>query len=620
MAGAERTGQGMTRANRNAGISNRRVMFRAILFVTAMLLSVTTAQMAIAGTILYVDDDAPPGGDGLTWDTAFRFMQDGLAGADGTDGARGETEIHVGQGMYQPDRDEANPTGTGDREATFQLKNSVALIGGYAGIGAPDPDDRDIDAYETILSGDLLGDDGPEFENYGENSYHVVTGSGTDATAILDGLVIGSGFASVSSDPRQYGGGMLNVEGSPTLEQCTFKLNWAYRGGGMRNEGASPSLIQCTFDSNFGLYHGGGMSNYLYSDPALTGCAFLGNRSEGDGGGMFNLYACSTIITDCILIGNSSLELRGGAITNFENFGAIATRCTFFANSAWSGGAVCNFYGDMTMANCVFTYNLASRGGAVSNDSSSDPVMIDCILRGNSATKGGAINNADFSRPIIVNCKIADNSALDFGGGFYNQENADPYIVNCTVSENSALMGGGIYSIYSSSATVVNSVLWENRPNQITDDSYSPTIVTHCDVQYGWEGEGNIDADPLFIDPDNDDYRLSAGSPCIDAGDNGEVPEDVTTDLDGNPRFVDDPDTEDTGLGDPPIVDMGCYEFQPPECPGALNGDGTVDVLDLIAVLGAWGPCPDCEEDINGDGVVDVLDLLEALSAWGPCE
>ena len=64
-----------------------------------------------------------------------------------------------------------------------------------------------------------------------------------------------------------------------------------------------------------------------------------------------------------------------------------------------------------------------------------------------------------------------------------------------------------------------------------------------------------------MVDPDNGDFHLSPGSPCIDAGDNTAVPDGLTTDFDGNPRFVDDPDTDDTGYGDPPIVDMGAFEF-----------------------------------------------------------
>jgi hypothetical protein len=113
--------------------------------------------------------------------------------------------------------------------------------------------------------------------------------------------------------------------------------------------------------------------------------------------------------------------------------------------------------------------------------------------------------------------------------------------------------------------------------------------VAHSDIEGGQQGawvgncsltweEGNIDADPLFADPDgpdvdpgtweDNDHHLSAGSPCIDAADNNAVPPGVTTDLDGNPRFVDDPGTPDCPhapgtCGTPPIVDMGAYEHQP---------------------------------------------------------
>ncbi len=65
-------------------------------------------------------------------------------------------------------------------------------------------------------------------------------------------------------------------------------------------------------------------------------------------------------------------------------------------------------------------------------------------------------------------------------------------------------------------------------------------------------------------------------------------------------------------------TDLSLVSGSPP-CTQDVNDDGVVDVLDLLAVLAAWGATSDVPEDINGDGVVDVLDLLEVLSAWGPC-
>ncbi len=98
------------------------------------------------------------------------------------------------------------------------------------------------------------------------------------------------------------------------------------------------------------------------------------------------------------------------------------------------------------------------------------------------------------------------------------------------------------------------------------------------------------------------------------------MPAGITTDLDGKPRFVDDLDTPDTGDGAAPIVDMGAYELQPP-CPADANGDGFVNVLDLVAVLLCFGqpatpPC-DTGQDINQDGAVNVLDLVQVLLAFG---
>jgi hypothetical protein len=165
---------------------------------------------------------------------------------------------------------------------------------------------------------------------------------------------------------------------------------------------------------------------------------------------------------------------------------------------------------------------------------------------------------------------------------------------------------------------LTNCILWDGG-DEIWN-SGGPTIdITHSDVQGGWSGTGNIDADPLFGDPAHGDLRLAPGSPCIDAGDNTAVPQDIVTDLDGNPRFVDDSNTVDTGYGDPPIVDMGAYEFRGTPCSWDLDGDGTVNVLDLLQLIASFGPCEGCPADFNGDGLVTVVDLLALIANFGPC-
>ena len=131
-------------------------------FVVLADVVLALAPNAVGQTTWYVDDDAPLGGDGTIWDTAFRYLQDALALADDDD------EVRVAGGTYKPDQDEAGNVIPSDRDASFHLISSGMLCGGYAGLADPNnPDVRDIDLYESVLSGDLAGDDGPGFENNG---------------------------------------------------------------------------------------------------------------------------------------------------------------------------------------------------------------------------------------------------------------------------------------------------------------------------------------------------------------------------------------------------------------------------------------------------------------------
>ncbi len=268
--------------------------------VAAMLVAVPfmgsappLVRSALPGpTIIFVDDDAPLGGDGTSWDTAYRFPQDALAFA--SDPANGIAEIRVAQGVYLTDRDKANPDGSNVRESTFHLLNGLALRGGYAGIGAPDPNVRDVDLFLAILTGDIGGAGSSV-----DNSYHVVTASGTDETAVLDGFTITGGNACcVGSqlDPRRLGGGLYNLGGDARLISCTFTGNSACEGGGLYNEAGALSVTDCTFSGNVAtgavcIGAGGGMYT-VDADPTLTNCTFTGNIAER-GGAIAPLLATS---------------------------------------------------------------------------------------------------------------------------------------------------------------------------------------------------------------------------------------------------------------------------------------------------------------------------------------
>ena len=123
------------------------------------------------------------------------------------------------------------------------------------------------------------------------------------------------------------------------------------------------------------------------------------------------------------------------------------------------------------------------------------------------------------------------NVAGTVGGALGYNVSSRPIITNCTFADNSANNGGGaVYSASSSFCTIRNCILWNDSPNEIFRDGGSVT-VSYSDVQGGFYGVGNIDADPLFTVDSCGEYSLSSGSPCIDAGDNDGVPVGAATHL-----------------------------------------------------------------------------------------
>ena len=340
----------------------------------------------------------------------------------------------------------------------------------------------------------------------------------------------------------------------------------------------------------------------LVLDGTYTGD---GNRDISYGGKVITLRSESSpqnCIIDCE--GTEDDHHRAFGFFGGETDEAVVKGFTITNGVVGSGGGAIRCEGGTgpTILNCIITGNAADhRGGGVYCDNESNPVLINCTIRGNSVEYRGAGISCDHgSSPTMLNCAITGNVADCRGGGVYCDHESNPMLINCIVSGNTAAMrgsgiscdhasnatiinstvsantggGDGIFLDHDSSPTITSSIVWGNTSLEIGVWSGDP-VVTFSDIRGGWPGEGNIDADPLFVDPDNGDLHLLPGSPVIDAGDNTAVPAGVLADLDGRSRFWDDPDTPDTGNGTPPIVDVGAYEFGSMTCADE-DGDGKV--------------------------------------------
>ncbi len=562
----------------------------------ALVAAVWYSQSALAGGPLFVNQNAAPGGDGLSWATAHQSLQLALTAAAGSGGTI--NEIWVAQGLYRPDE------GSNDRAATFLLFSGAIIRGGFAGTESS-PAERIPGSAETVLTGDIgiPGDSA-------DNSFHVVSMRTIFAPATIERFTIRYGRADAGSFPNNSGGGLL-TEGSMQIIDCVFENNFGVSGGGVYSRFGAAGVSGCAFRSNIASSEGGGLA--LRDAGTVASCEFTGNNAAF-GGGLWT--CCGTIgVADC----------------NFEsNFGNF-------------GGGLFNSSGPLALKRSDFINNSASRGGAVY--SGNGAWLVNCFLGGNSGDRGGALYASAAGN--VVNCVFSRNFALSSGGGAWAA--AGVAFSNCTSHGNNALLfGGGLYA-ETGASSLSNCILWANTDNTGTTQGSQATrvggtLAVNSTCVQGWTGSlggtGNIGAPPLFVLPNgtdgvpgtrDDDLRLITGSPCIDTGDRALIPADAT-DLDNDadtaeptpidlalsPRAIESVFQLPNAPVPTPPIDMGAIEFvPPPRIPGDANGDQLVGFADITAVLVAWGQTL-VPADVNDNGTADFADLTMVLANWAP--
>ncbi len=567
-------------------------------WVTCISLTGAFASSTAAQQVVYVDKTATGAGTGSSWVDAYSELRDALA----VPGA----EIWVAAGTYAP----ALPGG--NRDTSFVLQTGQAVFGGFAGTETLRTD-RDPLANPTILTGDLNGDDPPGWGNMGENSHHVIRAIGV-TDVILDGVTVTRGYAWQSSGINGIAAGMYSTNSTLTLNDCTFAQNLSHSGAGLYLYESPATVSNCVFTGNYalggnggGIYHGANSASPTAYTLTVTNSKFLNNTAHQNGGAqghaaaIYSYFNAPVLVDGCLFEGNvatwrftyGSYDTLGGAMLIHADGGAIKNSI-FRSNWAMAGGAVYSF-GDTDFSNCLFASNEAKRFSVAPYDF------------------GG------FGGAIVA-------------GGISN-------ITNCTFHANKSRNVGGVWA--SPDVTITNSILWTNIATEVgaplIDQQIqgNPMIRNSCirglfqplpgeDPPDPTNFPGTLDMDPIFVDVDgadgilgnaDDDIRLSFGSPCIDAADNTAVPTDITADIDGNPRYFDDPTTVDNGVGPAPVVDMGAFEFGTWVDPGA-NQLPTADFA--YEVNGAVGSFEDLSKDNDGSIVEWIWDFGDYTSSTVP--
>jgi len=491
-----------------------------------------------------------------------------------------------------------------------------------------------------------------------QNGSVVIFMSYEDTTSLLSGFTIknGSGY-----NQNHMGGGIYCDNSSPKLQNLKIIENSTVRGGGIHFSNSSSSINSVIISENNISSFGAGIycenSNLVMSNIEICFNSSLFTGARGGG-----IYCCSgsnieirnTIINDNILEGTGP---RGGGIfceqANLYIDSVIISGNSAIGTGARGGGLYMNYCFDTEIRNMQISDNEISgtgcQGGGFFCDNSdpylsnmiilnntslgadgggiclidSDPIIENTIISGHRSIIGGGIYCDNGSEPIIINTLITDNATTSWyngGAGICCKNNSTSTLINVTISNNECENngnGGAIFCERNGFAIVINSILWNNEPQEIEfrNSGYSNGVtICSTDIQGGYSGiiannngfinwhNNNFNMDPLFINPLENNYRLQDTSPIIGAGvDEVEIdgvlyiaPE---FDIEGNPR----PDPVDS------VCDMGAYENPLGYPQVGYTNNIIMNKSHLVNYPNPFNPSTTIEFSIPNDSVVEIV-------------
>lgn len=426
--------------------------------VYSLFVAICFGMTSILGQTIYVKQDATGANDGSSWENAFTDLQSALAIADGN-------EVWVAAGVYRPSADPA------DTLARFVIGKNVSLFGGFAGTESS-VEERDLESNETILSGDLNGDDvDGNFDDFKEdNVLNVVYVDSLLTQVMLNGLTVSGGHNNPRNNDIEtflWAGAGVYALSAVNSFNCQFTQNAGGTGAAFYGLGAGFSVS--TFDNCI-------IRGNMASDQAavfISGaqfiefldCDFMDNRVSR--GGLYTLYCDQVTISNCTFENNDNSAGFGGAYFNWSSTNVRIQNSDFLQNIAGNGGAM---YLD---------------GRDLSGHDMNNITLIDCVFQGNQAIDwgGGAIYNW-VSGYTMINCSFTNNSAANTGGSIYNGGDEKSYSIdNSTFDGNTAGWGAGVANYGTNSNLSVSHTTFENNQANTSGGGVTTGFLGHTTIE-----------------------------------------------------------------------------------------------------------------------------------------